>query len=182
MGEHSKAFEGPRPEEYSRVTNPGRFLALHTIALERLQQLQSTFDVQRAELDTPDPDIKVALARPSVRLAPRDAAAAPIVVAFTAFPGLYLRSGRWFLEPFPSCGCDACDETLEEESQRFLAVLDDVVAGRFRESIRISWRGDARLEWSVGAGTGWVRMERQRAIDLVGTGPSSVAWIAWPHG
>jgi len=181
MREHSARFEGPPPEAYSRVTNPGRFLPLHGIALERLQQLQSTFDAQRADLDTPDPDIKVALARPSVRLAPRDAAAAPIVVAFTSFPGLYLRCGRWFLEPFPSCGCDACDETLEEESERFLAMLDDVVAGRFRESIEMATRGDARFEWSLGAGTGWTRIDRQRAHELVGTGPSSFPWGAWPH-
>jgi hypothetical protein len=72
---------------------------------------------------------------------------------------------------------------LEDERERFLELVEHVVAGRFRESIEIPARGDARLQWGVQAtaGDGWTILDRQRARELVGTGPSSFAWQAWPH-
>ena len=68
-------------------------------------------------------------ARPSVKLSPRDPDAAPITVVFTAFPGLHLRFGRWYREPFPDCGCDACDESAEGEIERLNEMVDAVAAG-----------------------------------------------------
>ena len=58
------------------------------------------------------------IARPGVKLIPSDPEAAPIVVVFTTFPGLHVRLGRWYKEPFPDCGCDACDESAEGEIER----------------------------------------------------------------
>ena len=77
------------------------------------------------------------LARPDVKLTPVDPNAAPIVMAFTAFTGLRVRFGRWYVEPFPDCGCDACDESAEGEIERLSEMVDDVTAGRFREAIEI---------------------------------------------
>jgi uncharacterized protein DUF6226 len=185
MSERLRHAQGPPPDAYSRVTNAERFRSLHRIALERLEELRSTFDVERLELDVPDPDMKVALVQASIRLAPREPVAAPIVLSLTEFPGLYLRCGRWLLEVFPACGCDACEETLEGEAERFLELVENVVAGRFHEAIEIPAQGDARLHWSTGspaaAGGGWTMLDRQRARELVGTGPSAFAWQAWPH-
>jgi hypothetical protein len=87
------------------------------------------------------------------------------------------------LSAFPSCGCDACDETLEDERQRFLELVENVVAGRFRESIEIPMFGDARIHWgtrSTGS-AGWTTLDRQRARELVRTGPRSITWQAWPR-
>lgn len=41
-------------------------------------------------------------ARPRIRLRPRDPGAAPIVVAFTTFPGLSVRAGRRYTDAFPA--------------------------------------------------------------------------------
>jgi hypothetical protein len=180
MSERRHRLEEPPPEAYSRVTNAERFRPLHRIALGKLGQLESTFDVERRDTETPDPEIKVQLAQPSVRLVPRDPSAASVVVSFTCFPGLYVRCGRWFLNAFPSCGCDACDEALEDESQRFGELIENVVAGRFSEAVKIPVLGAARLQWAFSAaGNGWQRIERKRARELVGQGPTSFTWQPW---
>jgi uncharacterized protein DUF6226 len=181
MAEHHERFEEPPPEAYSRVTNAERFRDLHRIALDRLAELESTFDVERRDIEAPDPEIRVQLARPSILLAPRDPGAAPLVVSFTTFPGLYVRAGRWILSAFPSCGCDACDEALEDQSRRFLELIDNVVAGRFRESINIPLVGNARLQWgfSLPHSDAWQRIDRKKARELVGGGQASSTWRAW---
>ena len=73
-----------------------------------------------------DLEKRLELAGPSVRLNPRNAGAAPIAVVFTKFPGLHLRFGRWSKEPFPSCGCDACDESAQGEIERLSEMVEDV--------------------------------------------------------
>ena len=129
--------EGPPPEAYSRVTNPERFRPLHDVALELLGRLEATFNVERLEgygLDQ-EQEKRSDLARSSVKLIPRNPDAAPMVVVFTAFPGLLVRLGQWREEAFPSCGCDACDETADDEATRLAKMVDNVTAGRFREAI-----------------------------------------------
>lgn len=55
----------------------------------------------------------------------------PIEVEVTPFPGAILRvAGHDF--PFPVCGCDACDEDVEELADEMEQLVDAVVAGRFR--------------------------------------------------
>ena len=46
----------------------------------------------------------------TVRLQPSSGTGARLTVAFTTFPGLLVRFGKWHVEAYPSCGCDACDE------------------------------------------------------------------------
>jgi len=116
MRRHHWGLEGPPPEAYSRVTGADRFQPLHRIALELLDQFDEKFDVQREEGQGFDPSLEpVGFARPSIRLTPADPAAAPIAIAFTTFPGLRVRCGQWMLDSFPSCGCDACAEEIEDE-------------------------------------------------------------------
>src|SRR6202171_2510794 len=137
--------EGRPLEAYSRVTNPERFASLHVVAGELLDRLQLEFDVVRTEGHGLDPELEEGckLARPSVTLVPRDVGAAPIVVAFSAFPGLRVRFGRWWTTAFPTCGCDACDETAESETERLKSLVDNLTAGRFREAIRLPANGAA---------------------------------------
>ena len=148
--------ESPTDTAYSRVTNAERFRPLHTAMLEIIGWLEKDFEVERTDEYGLDEELErgLNLAGPGVRLSAKNADAAPITVVFTAFPGLHLRFGRWYKEHFPSCGCDACDESVEGEIERLNEMVDDVTAGRFREAIEtppISFMGSGWREakfWS----------------------------------
>ena len=128
-------FDPPPPEAYGRVTNPERFQVLHTTMLSIITRLETDFDVQREDGYGLDHALEkeFGLALPSIRLIPNDPEAAPLTIIFSDFPGLALRMGRWFDEPFPVCGCDACHDTGETEIQRLTQIVESVIAGRFRE-------------------------------------------------
>ena len=183
--------KNPPDEAYSRVTNPERFEPLHSAIMEMIATMEQTFDVHRAEGYGLDEELeqKRALARPSVRLTPADSNAAPITVAFTDFPGLFVRFGRWFTEPFPSCGCDACDESAPVEIERLTELVDIVTAGGFREAVKCP-KGPL-------AGDGWLesefrspetrrshksRINRPRALQMSeGTRHLKLNWHPWPR-
>ena len=143
--------EGPPDEAYSRVTNPERFQPLHEAALSLVDHLVSDFDVEITE----GSEVGIMgisedeLARPSITLTPNDTACAPITVAFTHFPGVKVRFGKWKDEPFPDCGCDACDEDADGEIEGMTEMFDSVIAGEFMEAVRIprflgdGWVGSA---------------------------------------
>ena len=139
--EKYKGNVDPPDEAYSRVTNPERFRPLHHAMLEMLDALETRFDVVRVEgygLDNEleDTELKrIALARSSIALKPTDTEAAPIVVAFTDFPGLGIRFGRWYRDYFPGCGCDACDESADGEMERLKELVDSLISGEFREAV-----------------------------------------------
>ena len=128
--------DGPPEEACSRVTNPERFMPLHDTALEILAALEQRFDVERVEGYGLDEELAIrALVRPTIALRPIDPEAAPITVAFTDFPGLSVRFGKWSTEWFPVCGCDACAEDAEGEIERLTERVDCVAAGGFRETV-----------------------------------------------
>ena len=179
--------EGPPDEAYSRVTNPERFAYLHEFADELLNRLEAEFAVERVEDYGLDPELKtLELARPSVRLTPEDADAAPILFKFTALPGVMVRCGRWYTQPFPDCACDACDETAEGEAEQLGLLVDDVIAGRFREEIQLPVFGDAWMKNEL-----WCelnrrsrrsgRLHRSKARQLLaGSDRSLYEWKPWP--
>ena len=179
--------DGPPLEAYSRFTNPERFRPLHDFALTLLAQLHASFDVDRIEGHGVDSELEVGdLARPSVRLVPRDSTAAPLAVTFTTFPGLRIRAGRWFTAPFPGCGCDACDETANDETVRLAEMIDDVVAGRFRERIAMSPVGESWQEWELWSpprrSSGRLLIDRERARAMLATIEGAlIAWAPWPR-
>lgn len=123
--------------------------------------------------------------RPTVRLVPSSMGAAPIVVTFTRFPGLGVRFGLWHLDAFPSCGCDACDETAEGEFERLESMVRDVTAGRFREAIHVPLIGSAWREhefWGSDGhrSSGRERLDRSQARALIGQSKGSTfAWLPW---
>jgi hypothetical protein len=58
----------------------------------------------------------------------------PLSVEPTTFPGVIVWvGGRDF--PFPTCGCDACDEDVEQLAEQMEELVEAVVEGR--------WTGDA---------------------------------------
>jgi uncharacterized protein DUF6226 len=184
---HESPSDVPPLEAYSRVTNAGRFRALQPLALDLLQRLKAEYDVSRsADFDMLPGMEPFEHAQPPVRLTPVGGTAAPIAIAFTTFPSLLVRGGRWLVDSFPSCGCDACAETAEAEGERLQLLLDDVVAGRFREKITIPLLGRAAQEWSLGDGTGirrghWSVVSRRSARALVAGGAREVQWHSWPR-
>jgi len=178
----------PPPEAYSRGTNPQRFRPLHALMVELIGRLGATFDVERVEGYGLDDQLeRVDLARPSVKLLPRDTSAASIAVSFTAFPGLRVRLGRWPIEAFPSCGCDACAETADGEGARLTQMVDDVTAGRFREAIWVPEVGDAWQESEFcsphGHSSSRTRVDRSYALQmLAGSDCLRLEWRPWPRG
>lgn len=192
-GEYRWGPDGPPQEAYSRVTNPERFAPLHEFAEELLGKLTSEFHVERSEGYDLDPDldlepVRTDLARPTVRLTPHRELSAPLQVSFTTFPGLLVRAGRWHNEPIPVCGCDACDETADSAIERLCFLAENVVAGRFREELRLPrLAGSAWLVIEVGGrdvgmwSGSRTRVTRARARRLLDTGRRQYDWEAWPH-
>jgi hypothetical protein len=183
-----EAYEGvttPAPDEYGRVTNPERFASLHQFAAELLESLGREFDVERSERHGLDSELEsdATMTRPTVRLRPADRAAAPIVVAFSGFPGLRVRFGLWCMMAFPDCGCDACNETAEGEAARLKSFIDDVIEGRFREAIQLS-APDSWVEWEFWSARGRShsksQLDREKARQfLADSGRSSYDWKPW---
>jgi hypothetical protein len=180
--------EGPPQAAYGRVTNPKRFAPLHRVATELLDRLERDFNAHRTQRYGLDPDLErdCTLAGATVRLAPSHEWMAPIVVAFSTFPGLRVRFGRWCIRAFPQCGCDACDETTEGEAEHLTWMTRNVIAGRFREVIRFRSDGTIWNEWeSWSEGT---RTQQTFKLDsdaarrlLAEGGGSSFSWAPWPR-
>lgn len=175
----------PPHEAYGPVTNAERFGPLHDVAFRLLDQLEATFAVERLEGYGLDPELEnVNLVHPTVKLLPQDPQAAPMVVVFTAFPGLRIRVGFLCKDAFPSCGCDACNETADGETTRLSELVEAVTAGRFHETINIPLLGSARQEWeywsSQGRSTGGTRVDRSHARQILDRSKHlSIEWKPW---
>ena len=185
MGRFNWGMEGPPEDAYSRVTEPERFGPLHDWALEAVARLQANYAVTRDEGRGMDAELeRTPLSRPTIKVTPLQDSCAPITIAFTDFPGLAVRFGRWVTEWFPSCGCDACDEMPDEEFERFTKFLSDVVAGRFRESMhRQRWRKGWRSAefWSADHRRSQrTRVPRAEASKILkGKSEIVLEWMPW---
>ncbi len=175
----------PLDDAYTRFTNQERFLPLLDWALETVARLQREYGVVQEEGEGMDALLeRVPPARPTVRLTPLRDDGAPITIAFTTSPGLEVRAGRWFTDGFPSCHCDACDEQPENEFERFEELLDDVVAGRFREAMRRQPGGDGWSSHEFWSGesrrSGGSLVSRSEASRTLG-GETEIAveWQPW---
>jgi hypothetical protein len=102
----------PLVEAYSRDSHPERFAPFVAAVGALMAQVTSAFDVTVTH-DVPlDATIvpRIAGAR-ATRYTPFDAAASPLTIVTTTYPGIVILAGALVLEPVPVCGCDACDET-----------------------------------------------------------------------
>jgi len=160
--EHARGL----PPEYGRVTNPERFRRLHDVAVDLLDRAASRYLARRIDGYGADAELEASLtlARATVVLKPDHVDEGAIAVAFTTFPGLRVRFGRWCCLTFPACGCDACGETGDDECARFTSLAGNLIAGRFREAIVRTDADTAWYEWES-----WEGVTRQKHREpLVG--------------
>ena len=177
---HGRVRE-PLPDAYGRITNPRRFATLIASTEELLDRLERLYQVERHAGHNLDPDLVASIpggATRVVRIAPARGGGAPLVVAFTDFPGVRVRFGRWHIEAFPVCGCDACDEQPGELADDLAAKVDALGAGRFSEQLSLFRRPG--LSYSFGDGSGWSRSARREVLSL--GRPQRLRWDAWPRG
>jgi hypothetical protein len=167
----------------SRATDTERFAVLHEAADALLDELADSHMVERREgkehLAAEDALVRV------VRLIPRTPAAAPLAIAFTDLPGLFVRLGRWWSETLPGCGCDACAEDpaalVEVLRAQTAALVEGGLWERVRRGIGGSWF-ETRLigvgvnERREGPLTAWDARDARR-----GGFAAAVQWAPWPR-
>ena len=156
-----------------------------------IDRLEADFDVERIEGYGLDEELEGTrgLARPSVKLSPVDPEAAPIMVAFTDFPGLFVRFGRWATEAYPVCGCDACGGTGETEFKGLMERTYSLTTNGLRETVQAPmglFGGDGSLEaeWRGPSnyGRSWSSIDRKLARQMSGGRRRLVLdWKPWPR-
>jgi hypothetical protein len=173
----------PGDDDYRRGTNPGRFAVLHEAAERLLDELTEQFTVERR--DGKEPLGGTGELIRTVRLIPRMPAAAPLAVAFTDFPGVVLRLGRWFEDALPSCGCDACDEPPQDLVGEMRARVGALVEGGLWERIRRGMSGSWSQARLIGPAVNESREtllnpRAARAARRDGFA-APVQWAPWPR-
>lgn len=168
-----------KPEDYSRVTNPGRFTVLHEAAEHLLDELTDHFMVERREAKEP---LGAELYR-TVRLVPRMPDAAPLAVAFTEFPSVVLKFGRWYEESLPNCGCDACDEQPDMLVEQLRVQASALVEGGLWERVRRGVGGSWSEVYLIGHD---VNVRRETLLDSAAARSArregfaaAVQWAPW---
>jgi hypothetical protein len=164
---------GPPADAYSRVSDPQRYAALHDVAEGLVGGLVARYDVE-----VTDEPVSGLPAGSSVRLRPRSGESAELVVVRTEL-GVRLRAGRWTEQPFPSCGCDACDEDVDDVAEELREFVADVVVGRLEEELdRGLWSGGSLI----------VRRPTQSASTSLSRAqvrelgpPGRTSWAPWPR-
>jgi hypothetical protein len=171
-----------KPREYSQVTNPGRFAVLHDEAERLLDELTARYTVERRE--ALEPLSGTGRRVRTVRLIPRTPAAAPLAVAFTDFPSVVLRLGRWYEESLPGCGCDACGEQPADLVVDMRAQVEALVEGGLWERVRRGLAGSWSETRLVGPD---LRLGRENLLDPREARAARrdgfaapVQWAPWP--
>lgn len=117
---------GPPDDAYSRVRHPERYAQLHEVADALLAHLLAIYDceaVEQSELRSEWRELRAVVVRPR-------AGTVPLRLSRTAFPRAIAQTGQEVPAGAPRCGCDACDETLEEAADELVRPVLDLVAGR----------------------------------------------------
>lgn len=136
--EWSRRWAGSPPDDaYSQVTDPERYAVLRPFALAVLDDLEAEFDVRRESPDEVSGGAAehVSWSEP-VRLRPAAPGAATLTVAFTTFPGVIVRFGEATDLVLPFCGCDACDDLVQDLAEDLRFHVEALVTGGFSE-----WHG-----------------------------------------
>lgn len=123
--------EGPPDWAYGVTSNLDRFAPLHQVAAALVDHLVRDFQVAASDarddawtLESEPPDFVR-----SVRLVPGGTDGEPMTIVFTSFPGVVIYAGSRFPRGFPACGCDACDDAVDDVAdsleERVLALASE---------------------------------------------------------
>ncbi|HKP05692.1 MAG TPA: DUF6226 family protein [Microbacterium sp.] len=178
----------PPDDTYSVTSNLERFAPLHEVADALIAWLREGYDVTVEDsLDVATDLLRVpGSAIRAVRVGPRGETASPLTFVFTSFPGIHLHAGFLVDASFPSCGCDACDETWERCADQLEETVFAVVDGGFSEGfvdgaeLPVSFR----LQFAGGWRGGTSRAQDQPADRLEAAKPALLSgrtWAAWPR-
>ena len=165
----------PEDDAYSRVTRPDRYQMVVDAAHATMDRLQATHEVERSDGELGDLDPERWPRAVVTRLDPSEGA--PIVLGMTDFPGVIVRAGNWFVEGFPTCGCDACDEQPLDVVEALEEVVEGVIGGQFTEVLT-----KASVSFSFTAERGGTQVERKLERGewkSLGT-PGTHEWLPWP--
>ena len=163
-------------------TGTARFAALHEAAEALLDEYAERYMVDRRETkESLGPD--QALVRME-RLMPRTPAAAPLAIAFTNFPGLTVRLGRWWVESLPGCGCELCHEDPAQLIDLLRTQVSALVEGGLWERVRRGVGGSWFETRLIGVGINGRRegplTKRDAREARRGGFAAATQWAPWP--
>ena len=174
-----------------RTSNLERFAPLETIADSLIRHLSETYEVVVED----DPALATELqhARDDVMRAMRITSGdgAPLTFVFTSFPSVIVHAGEFLDLLYPTCGCDACDESWDTVADELEWQVLAVAAGGLAESVRegepptIDMLLESPGVASIGGGmsTDMVPPERlERARGVLAGGRRWSAWTPRPPG
>ncbi|HEX5202057.1 DUF6226 family protein [Paractinoplanes rhizophilus] len=168
---------------YPNATDTGRFAVLHDAAETLLDDLHERYMVERRE-SKECLGAEEALVR-MVRLIPRTPAAGPLAIAFTDFPGLMVRLGRWWVDILPACGCDACAEDPAELIGMLRGQVGALIEGglweRVRRGIGGSWFETRLTGVGLTARREGPLTSRDARDARRGGFAAPVLWAPWPR-
>lgn len=180
--------DSPPESAYSVTEHPERYAPLHVIADPLIEHLRDTYDVEIDE----GPEAIAELVRPhrdttrAVRIRPSDSDCATLTLIFTSYPGIGMHAGLLHDFYFPSCGCDACDSTWQDEADGLERQVFAVVNGSYQESVKRGLRPMVGYAFTFpdGASSGRTGAGDIPAARLDAADPILRAlpdgWAAWP--
>lgn len=165
--------DGPPDETYSHDSHPERFGPLHDVADALVTHLVARYDVAALALSGGS-------TLRATRLAPSSPDAAPLTIAWLPYPAIGVRAGAAYEDVHPTCGCDACDETVQSAADRLERLVLGVAAGLFAESVAhhdVTWRLTEPDGWTSGT-TPVSAAESARVRRLLDAAGGT--WRPWP--
>lgn len=187
--DYGSRWEGSPPEKsYAVASNLERYAPLHDIADALIAWLTETFDVAVVDDVVTANDLLLlpeSVVR-SVRVAPADSCSAPITFVYSGLPGIFLHAGHLHDSHFPTCGCDACDESVDGCLDDLEWVVRTIVRGGFSETVtpgrepRTSYKlvEEGARESSGGSDAFSFAPDRTRAVAAAH--PGVTEWRPWP--
>ncbi len=186
--------DGPPERTYSRTRHPERFEPLIGVSRALVDHLAATYDVD-VEISDGLPDDAPGTIREfehgqihvvrTTTVIPRHGLCAPLVVAETTFPSVVVAMGAVGIERAPSCGCDACDESLTDAAAQLEHLVFTVANGGYQE--RYSWSEGIEIITAGDGGAGYSRVprhaadkERVEALKQSQRLRHGERWMPWP--
>lgn len=177
--------DGPPEDSYSVVHHGERFQVAWTLARALVDHLVTTYDVDVIEdasladgraSDENLPDVRGPLpGAPAAvrRLVPRGQGA-PLTVVESDLPGVVMLAGVTLSAAAPTCGCDACDDRVEDMADELEEFAFAVAQGTPWEMV-----ADGGVRAGFGTGSSWgtrTFAQRRELRALIREAPAFAPW------